>query len=120
MLEGLRNDREAVWQAFDWEAIDGWLCDQPTSLTPRPIVILEGAYAARAELADLIDLRVRLAVTDEARMARFLAREDTIGSWERQWHEAEDFYFRTVMPPEVFDVIYAAPAQLRERVEFGS
>lgn len=105
VLEDLRTGREAVWRAFDWEIFDGRLCDQPKRLAPKPIVIVEGAYAARPELADLVDLRVLLDVAGEVRMARLLAREGTIGAWERQWHEAEDFYFQTIMPPAAFDII---------------
>nr|AIA13135.1 AAA domain protein [uncultured bacterium] len=118
VLEGLRTGRAAVWRAFDWEAFDGRLCDQATRRAPKPVVILEGVYAARPELADLVDLRVLLAVPDEVRTVRLLAREGTIGPWERQWHEAEDFYFQTVMPPEGFDAICNAPAQLSDRVGF--
>ncbi|MEZ2409269.1 uridine kinase [Bosea sp. RCC_152_1] len=105
VLEVLRTGREAVWQAFDWETFDGRLCDQPTRLVPKPVVIVEGVYAGRPELADRVDLRVVLVVADEARTVRLLAREGVIGRWERQWHEAEDFYFQTIMPPAAFDII---------------
>jgi uridine kinase len=76
-----------------------------TRLTPKWVIILEGVYAARPELADLLDLRVMLAVPDEVRTARLMAREGTIGPWEQQWHDAEDFYFRHVMPPDSFDAV---------------
>jgi len=109
VLEELRDGRDAVWRAFDWETFDGRQCDQPTRLRPKPVLILEGAYAARPELADLIDLRVLLAVADEVRMARLLAREGSIGPWERQWHDAEDFYFQARMPPTAFDIIVELP-----------
>jgi uridine kinase len=104
VLEALAAGRAAQWRAFDWEAFDGRLCDEPTMLEPRSVVILEGVYAARPELADLLDLRVVLVVPDEVRLARLAAREGTIGRWEKQWHEAEEFYFKSVMPPDAFDV----------------
>ena len=104
MLQGLAAGREACWRAFDWDAFDGRLRDEPTWIGPRPIVILEGVYAARPELADLLDLRVALLAPDDVRLARLAAREGAIGPWERQWHEAEDFYFKSVMPPDAFDV----------------
>jgi uridine kinase len=105
VLEALVAGRTARWRAFDWEAFDGRLRDEPTTLEPRPVVILEGVYAARPELADLLDLRVVLLVSDDVRLARLAAREGTIGPWERQWHEAEEFYFEGVMPPASFDVV---------------
>ena len=105
IIEALAAGRSAHWRAFDWEAFDGRLCDESTKLEPRPVVILEGVYAARPELADLLDLRVVLVVPDEERLARLAAREGTIGPWERQWHEAEHFYFEAIMPIDRFDII---------------
>jgi uridine kinase len=109
VLEGLAAGRPAHWRAFDWEAFDGRLRDEPTTLEPRPVVILEGVYAARPELADLLVLRVVLLVSDDVRLARLAAREGTIGPWERQWHEAEEFYFEAVMPPARFDIVVSGP-----------
>jgi uridine kinase len=109
LLEALAAGRPAHWRAFDWEAFDGRLRDEPTTLEPRPVVILEGVYAARPELADLLDLRVVLLVSDDVRLARLAAREGMIGPWERQWHEAEEFYFEAVMPPARFDIVVSGP-----------
>jgi uridine kinase len=105
VLEALAAGWEACWRAFDWDAFDGRLCNEPTKVKPRPIAILEGVYAARPELADLLDLRVAVSAPDEVRSARLAIRDGTIGPWERQWHEAEEFYFRAVMPPARFDVV---------------
>lgn len=105
VIEALSAGRPAYWRAFDWDAFDGRLRDEPTKLEPRPVVILEGVYAARPELADLFDLRVAVVVPDDMRLARLAAREGTIGPWERQWHEAEEFYFREIMPTEMFDIV---------------
>jgi len=108
VLEALAAGRAAQWRAFDWDAFDGRLRDDPTKVGPGPVVILEGVYAARPELADLLDLRVVLVAPDEVRLARLAAREGTIGPWERQWHEAEEFYFEAVMPTASFDVVVTA------------
>lgn len=108
VLEALAADRAAQWRAFDWEAFDGRLCDELKTLESRLIVILEGVYAARPELADLLDLRVVLVAPDAVRLARLAAREGTIGPWEMQWHEAEEFYFEAVMPTASFDVVVEA------------
>ncbi|XKM43544.1 uridine kinase (plasmid) [Rhizobium ruizarguesonis] len=51
VLETLHSRHEAVWRAFDWEAFDGRLCDRATKLSPKQIIIFEGVYAARPELA---------------------------------------------------------------------
>jgi uridine kinase len=105
ILEALRAGETASYLAFDWEAFDGRLATAPTSVEPRPVVLFEGVYTARPELSDLVDLRVLLEVAPATRLARLLAREGSIGPWERQWHEAEDWYFAQVAPPHAFDVI---------------
>jgi len=108
VLEMLAVGREACWRAFDWDAFDGRLCDDPTTIGPHPIVILEGVYAARPELADLLDLRAVVVVPDEVRLARLAAREGIIGPWDLQWHDAEEVYFERVMQVTKFDVIIDA------------
>ena len=75
-------------------------------LSAARYVLLEGVYSARPELADLLDLRVLVDAPDDIRASRLLAREGTLGPWEQQWHEAEDHYFRTIMPQNQFDAIY--------------
>ena len=107
VVEDLRAGHEAQWHPFDWKAFDGSLCAAATRLAPRAVIILEGTYAARPELADLVDLRILVTIPDDERRARLMAREGNIGAWERQWHEAEDHYFGAVMPPDGFDVIFS-------------
>jgi uridine kinase len=105
VLSDLAAGRQARWRAFDWDAFDGRLCDDPTLVGPSPVVILEGTYAARPELSDLLDLRVLLNVSDNLRLSRLLAREGTLGPWDLQWHDAEEHYFDTIMPDDRFDLI---------------
>ena len=105
MLEALRERRTASYRAFDWEAFDGSLSKEPTVVEPRSVVIVEGVYSARPELADLLDLRVLLRVQDDVRRARLLAREHGLTDWELQWHDAEDWYFAHAAPLAGFDVI---------------
>ena len=107
VLESLRAGHRASWRAFDWETFDGRLLDEPTCIEPRQIIILEGVYSARPELADLIDLSVLLKVDEPVRQARLLAREGEMGAWEYQWQAAEDFYFKDVRPEQQFDVLFA-------------
>ena len=105
VLQALRAGRAGRYFAFDWDAFDGRRLSQPTIVTPAPFVVLEGVYSARPELHDLVDLRVLLVVSDATRHARLVLREGTIGPWERQWHEAEEWYFAHIARPTMFDVI---------------
>lgn len=105
VLQDLLAGQQAQWHPFDWDAFDGSLCAAVTRLAPRAVIILEGTYSARPELADLVDLCVLAVVNDAVRHARLSAREGGIGPWERQWHEAEDHYFGAIMPADRFDII---------------
>lgn len=104
VIEALRARRPASYHAFDWQAFDGRLDATPTRVEPREVIVVEGVYSARPELADLVDLRVLVRVEDGLRIARLVAREGGIGAWERQWHAAEAWYFAHVAPPGAFDV----------------
>lgn len=113
VLEALRAGRAESYLAFDWDAFDGRLRSEPTLIEPRPVVLFEGVYTARPELADLVDLRLLLEVSDAVRVARLLAREGSISAWERQWHEAEQWYFTQIAPPQVFDIVLSEPPNVR-------
>ncbi len=105
-LERLRRGAAATWRPYDWDADDGSLAADVAG-GPRDVVILDGAYSARAELADLMDLRVLLQVPHDVLRARLLEREGAgyRAEWEARWGAAEDLYFDTVMPPEAFDLV---------------
>lgn len=108
VLEALRAGRTATYLAFDWDTFDGRLEQVPTRVEPRSFVIVEGVYSARPELAEWLDLRVLLRATEASRFRRLLAREGSIGPWERQWHEAEDWYFENAAPTASFHVVIDA------------
>ena len=102
VLDALHRGEPVSYHPYDWddEANDGW-APHVVTVVPAPVVILDGAYSARPELADLLDLRVLLLIDDDVRRAQLLAREgDRYRSdWEARWTEAELHYFGTVMPP---------------------
>jgi uridine kinase len=106
VLEQLRHGRPATWRPYDWDADNGCLGHEITA-GPVGIVILDGAYSSRPELADLLTVRVLLEVDRDVRRDRLLRREGERyrAEWEGRWGAAEDLYFRTVMPPEAFDLV---------------
>lgn len=112
LLTTLRDIGVGTWFEFDWGS-DEWdadvvpLSSEPIQCSATPVVLLEGAYSARPELSDLLDLRVLLDVPKEVRRAQLLAREGEAyrAEWERRWQSAETHYFGTVMPPSHFDLI---------------
>lgn len=110
VLEALSAGRPAIWHSYDWHADDDRLLGTPTQCEPAPIVILEGVYSARPELADLLDLRVLIEAPPALRRDRLVLREgkDFRTDWNDRWTEAEDWYFSRVMPPETFDLVLEA------------
>ncbi len=106
VLEPLRRGEPATWRPYDWEADDGRLGPQ-IAAGPAGIVILDGAYSARPELADLFTVRVLLEVDRDVRRERLLLREGERyrTEWEARWGDAEDLYFATVMPRAAFDLV---------------
>ena len=110
VLEKLASGLPATWHPYDWEADDGSLTLTSVVCDPAPVIILDGAYSARPELADLFDLRVLLDAPATLRRAQLIEREGEgyREEWNARWDEAEQWYFGNVMPPESFDLVIEA------------
>jgi len=111
-IEPLRTGRAARWYAFDFlpgPRGDGTypLQRTPTERASKPVVLLDGAYSARPELADVVDLSVLVEAAPSTREARLAAREeaDVLRQWHARWDLAEEHYFRHVRPPSAFDMV---------------
>jgi len=111
-IEPWRTGRPARWYAFDFLAGprgDGTypLRRTATELAPKPVVLLDGAYSARPELADVLDLSVLVEAAATTRDARLAAREapEFLRQWHARWDLAEEYYFGRVRPPSAFDVV---------------
>lgn len=107
VIETLARGEIARWHCYDWEAFDGRLAREATITHPADVVILEGAYSCRPELADRLDLTVLLAVDDADRLDRLRMRDGQSyrDDWLSRWTEAEDFYFSAIRPPSSFDLL---------------
>jgi para-aminobenzoate synthetase len=111
-IEPLRRGCPSRWYAFDLLAgprRDGTypMRTTPTERAPKPVVLLDGAYSARPELADVLDLTVLVEAAATTRQARLAAREAAhfLRQWHARWDLAEEYYFRQVRPPSTFDVV---------------
>lgn len=105
VLEHLRSGRATTFRPFDWDAFDGSLSGPTCTVEPGKVIIIEGVYSCHPDFADLLDIRILLTATDPVREKRLLEREGSIGPWERQWHEAEVWYFANVAIADHFDLI---------------
>jgi uridine kinase len=78
-----------------------------TELAPKRVVLLDVAYSARPELADVVDLSVLVEAAPATREARLAAREaaDRLRQWHARWDLAEEYYFGHVRPASAFDVV---------------
>ena len=108
LLEALRRGESIGYHPYDWNDEDN---DGPAPhqihVESAPVIIVDGVYSGRPELADLVDLSVLILIDDDIRRAQLLAREgeDYRRDWEARWTEAELHYFGQVMPPEAFDLV---------------
>jgi molybdenum cofactor guanylyltransferase len=98
----LRARQSATFQPYDWNADDGRLAP-PKSIPAADVIILEGVYAARPDLADLVDIAVYLGVDPQVRARRYAERKND-PDWQRFWERGEAHYFRVVHPPASFDL----------------
>ena len=106
-LSPLAAGRPARFQPYDWSADDGSLAAERV-LRPADLIIVEGVYSARPELADLVDLAIHLDVDPELRTRRYAERGND-PAWTRLWERAEAYYFGQVRPPESFDLRLRPP-----------
>jgi uridine kinase len=104
-LENLKAGRSATFRPFDWDSFDGSLRQLAITVEPPEVVVVEGVYSAHPDFADLLDVKILLTASETVRHQRLVQREGTIGPWESQWHEAEDWYFANVVKPCHFDLV---------------
>jgi uridine kinase len=111
-LEPLRAGEVARWHAFDFasgvreDGTYGMLAAW-TIREPAPVILLDGAYSAGPQLADLVDLAVLIDAPEDVRRSRQSDREDPdfLEAWHARWDAVEDFYFGHIRPPKLYDVI---------------
>ena len=111
-LEPLRAGRPAAWRPFDFAAAersDGTyaMSNRVEKREPASVILLDGAYSARPELADLLDLCILIDTPEAMRLARLEARESAefLRAWHDRWDAAEAYYFRHVRPASSFDLV---------------
>ena len=104
----LRAGHAATFRPYDWGANNGRLASAKT-VPAAKLIIVEGVYAARQELVDLIDFAIYLGIDPDVRAKRYAQREDDPG-WRGFWERGEVYYFSDVRPPASFDLQLDAEA----------
>jgi molybdopterin-guanine dinucleotide biosynthesis protein A len=98
----LRASHPATFQPYDWDADDGQLAP-PKTVPAADLIVVEGVYAARPELTELVDAAVYLGVDPQTRTSRYTEREND-PDWVHFWERGEAYYFSAVRPPASFDL----------------
>ena len=118
-IEPLLAGKPARWRAFDFSARrpDGSyrLAAELRECAAASVILLDGAYSSRPELADLISLSVLVEAPAPVREARLRAREEDafLREWHERWDAAEAHYFEQVRHRSSFDLIFSAGAEAR-------
>ncbi|MGE5672261.1 MAG: uridine kinase family protein [Mycobacterium leprae] len=105
VLDPLVADRAGRYQIYDWDrdrVAEAWY--------PVPvggIVVVEGCYSIRPELAGLYDFRIWVDSPRCLRLARGLARdgEEARDRWENEWMAAEELYVAAYHPEQRADLV---------------
>lgn len=104
VLEPISQNKEGYYQRYDWEKDD--LAEWHT-VPIGGIVIIEGVYSLRNELANKYDYKIWVECPRETRLSRGLERdgEDARDMWENNWMISEDIYVVEHKPYERADLV---------------
>lgn len=104
VLDPISNGIEGCYKRYDWETDS--LAETHT-VPAIGIVIIEGVYATRQELAEMYDLKIWVNCPRETRIKRGIARDGEAARdmWENNWMVAEDMYVESHKPHEFADFI---------------
>lgn len=104
VLEPLSQNQKGTYQRYDWssDTLAEWY-----TAAPGGIVVIEGVYAIRRELAPLYDYKIFVHCPREIRLQRGIARdgENARYLWEKVWMVAEDKYQEEQRPFEIADLV---------------
>lgn len=116
VLVPLSQNQEGRYQWYDWrlDALAEWHI-----VTPGGMVIVEGVYATRTELANRYDFTVWVECPREIRLARGLSRdgEEARDIWENDWMVAEDRYVEAQRPLERAHLVIDSSGRLTYDVD---
>ena len=109
VLVPLQGERTASYARYDWtqDALA-----EIREILPGAIVIVEGVYSSRKELAPLYDLRVWVDCPRHLRLSRGIARdgEASRARWESDWMPNEDRYVDEHRSHETADMVVSGAA----------
>ncbi|PGZ55755.1 uridine kinase [Bacillus cereus] len=104
VLDPISNGVEGCYKCYDW-GTDSLV--ESHIVSANGIVIIEGVYATRQELAEMFDLKIWVNCPRETRIKRGIARDGEAARdmWENNWMIAEDMYVESHKPHGFADFI---------------
>jgi uridine kinase len=104
VLQPLSQDIEGHFQRYNWETDN--LAEWHT-VPIGGIVIIEGVYSIRRELAEKYDFTIWVDCPRELRLSRGLKRdgEEARDKWENDWMISEDIYIQQHRPFQRADLV---------------
>ncbi|MCW5874526.1 MAG: hypothetical protein KIS88_07770 [Anaerolineales bacterium] len=95
----------ARWHPFNFETGAG-LAEDVRSASPAAILLIDGVYSGRPELADLVHLTILMETEDAERGRRLFEREGLAQvEWQQRWDAGEAYYFEHIKPRQSFDLV---------------
>lgn len=104
VLDPISKGVEGCYKRYDWETDS---LEESHTVPTNGIVIIEGVYATRQELAEMYDLKIWVNCPRETRIKRGITRDGEAARdmWENNWMIAEDMYVESHKPHEFADFI---------------
>ena len=103
-LAPLRAGAVATFRPYNWAAGRG-LHPAPVTIGPAALVVVDGVYSARPELAPFVDLAVLVDTPEDIRAVRLAKRDHGNEEWHSRWNAAETHYFHQIRPPATFELV---------------
>ncbi len=103
VLTLLSMGKPGHYQRYDWPTER--VLPEIVPVEPNGVVIVEGVYSLRPELARYYDITVFVETAQAERSRRMAARGENPPEWIHRWMAAEDWYIRDVEPGAKADIV---------------
>ncbi len=106
IIEGLKRGRSFTYRAYDCKQM---ALQEPITVLPKRLNIIEGAYSMHPSLIDFYDFKVFLNISNEEQKKRILARngEVMLKRFVEEWIPKENLYFEKFNIKGLSDLVSA-------------
>lgn len=106
IIEGLKSGRSFSYRAYDCKQM---ALQEPITVLPKRLNIIEGAYSMHPSLIDFYDFKVFLNISNEEQKKRILARngEVMLKRFVEEWIPKENLYFEKFNIKGLSDLVSA-------------